>query len=200
MEGLCYKPLRPDAPLFVKPTERHRQEEGTSPQSLGVTQPSLNAEDGPRPPAFGTAEGKSRTFEEDQHQRAVARVPGDASGTAVSRARRDVLRFSPGTVSLQSTACSDDEYLTRKYVIRTSPHSKRININGTKIEPHFEPLEKTVKAVVIREPSSLRTDLDLHRARQESPKKQLNIQCGSGLGRGLGAPHSLHFKTDLQRC
>lgn len=144
MEGLCYKPLRPDAPLFAKPTERHGQEEGTSPQSPGVTQLSLNAEVCPRPPAFGTPEGKSRTFEEDQHQRAVARRPGDTSGTAVSRAHGDVLCFSPGTVSLQSTACSDDEYLTRKYVIRTSPHSKRININGTKIEPPFEPLEKTV--------------------------------------------------------
>lgn len=104
------------------------------------------------------------------------------------------------TVSLHHTTCSGDEYLTRKYVIRTSPHSKRININGTKIEPPFEPLEKTVKAVIIKEPSSLRTDLDLDRAQQEPPEKQLNIPRGSSLGWGLGAPDNVRLKTDLHRC
>lgn len=115
-------------------------------------------------------------------------------------ANGDLLQSSPVTVSLHHTACSGDEYLTRKYVIRTSPHSKRININGTKIEPPFEPLEKTVKAVIIKEPSSLRTDLDLDRAQQEPPEKQLNIPRGSSLGWGLGASDNVRLKTDLHRC
>ena len=112
-------------------------------------------------------------------------------------ANGDLLQFSPVIVSLQCTACSGDEYLTRKYVIRTTPHSKRININGTKIEPPFEPLEKTVKAVIIKEPSSPRTDLDLDRAQQEPPREA--IKYSACLGWGLGAPDYLHFKTDLHR-
>lgn len=59
--------------------------------------------------------------------------------------------FPPVIVSLQCTSSSSNEYLTREYVIRTSPHSQRININGAKIEPPTEPLEKSVKAVITDE-------------------------------------------------
>lgn len=59
--------------------------------------------------------------------------------------------FPPVIVSLQCTSSSSNEYLTREYVIRTSPHSQGININGAKIEPPTEPLEKSVKTVITDE-------------------------------------------------
>lgn len=165
-------------------------------------QPALNSEQCPGPLAFGTSKGKSRTTEEDRTNvlwRGGCRSKGRETHwrRLLIAANGDLLQFSPVIVSLQCTAWSDDEYLTRKYVIRTSPHNKRININGTKMEPPFEPLEKTVKAVIIKEPSSLRTDLDLDWAQQEPPEKQLSIQRGSSLGWGLGAPNNLHFKKPI---
>lgn len=89
------------------------------------------------------------------------------------------------------------EYLTRKYVISTGPHSKRININGTKPSLLLNP-ERTAGQRLLENAAASGLTLP-GRALQEPPEQQLALPCSSPSGRiwgtwGGGAPDNLHLR------